>query len=364
MLPNLLFGLAAGTLADRGHRGRLLAIVRLLALPPALGLAWLAAAQSESVSVGLLVLLAFGTGCATVFDTPARQALVMDTVPREAAPNAMALNATVSRIATALGALVAGVLIPVAGVASAFVFAAITFVMASGIGLLIRPVASLSATTSAHGTQTTFTRALREALHLVADIAEVRTLVIAAVACEIFGFSFQTAVPAFARDVLSAGAEGLGTLNAATSLGGALGLVALALVPGRFARQPILGIVFVAFGMSMLIVAPMRSMEVAAAALLITGACAASFDVLQQTLLQFAVPEAHRGRAVGLWVLSIGSAPVGNLEMGAVVATFGAPAGLAINGGLVLFAAVVLLIRAPKYRILYDRSNLRGNLEP
>jgi predicted MFS family arabinose efflux permease len=208
---------------------------------------------------------------------------------------------------------------------------------------------------------------MRDALRLLGDVAEVRILVAAAIACEIFGFSYATAVPTFARDVLGAGAEGLGTLNAATSLGGALGLILLTLVPGRLPRQPILGLVFVAFGGSMLVVAPSRSLEVAALALLVTGACAASFDVLQQTLMQLAVPEAHRGRAVGLWVLSIGSAPIGNLEMGAVVAAFGAPAALAVNGGLVLLAAVTLLIRAPRYRgqlpILYDRSTPRRESE-
>jgi MFS family permease len=365
MLPNLLFGLAAGTLADRGNRARLLASVRLLALPPALGLAWVSAAQAEHVNVWLLVVLTFGTGCATVFDMPARQALVLDTVPREAAPNAMTLNATASRLSTALGAFVAGALIPVAGIAAAFVLAALTFALAAGVGLLVRSIGSDR--TPTHASRPTFARAMRDALRLLGDVAEVRILVAAAIACEIFGFSYATAVPTFARDVLGAGAEGLGTLNAATSLGGALGLILLTLVPGRLPRQPILGLVFVAFGGSMLVVAPSRSLEVAALALLVTGACAASFDVLQQTLMQLAVPEAHRGRAVGLWVLSIGSAPIGNLEMGAVVAAFGAPAALAVNGGLVLLAAVTLLIRAPRYRgqlpILYDRSTPRRESE-
>jgi hypothetical protein len=57
--------------------------------------------------------------------------------------------------------------------------------------------------------------------------------------------------------------------------------------------------------------------------------------------MQLAVPEAQRGRAVGLWLLGIGSAPVGNLEMGALVAALGAPAALAINGALVLVAALL-----------------------
>jgi MFS family permease len=100
----------------------------------------------------------------------------------------------------------------------------------------------------------------------------------------------------------------------------------------------------------MLALAPSGSIGVASALLLVTGACAASFDVLQQTLLQLAVPEEQRGRAVGLWVLSIGSAPLGSLQMGALVAVLGAPAALAINGGLVLAAASLLLVAAPAYR--------------
>jgi hypothetical protein len=36
--------------------------------------------------------------------------------------------------------------------------------------------------------------------------------------------------------------------------------------------------------------------------------------------------------------------------MGALVAWLGAPAALAINGGLVLLAAATLLMRAPSYR--------------
>jgi MFS family permease len=347
MLPNLLFGLAAGTVADRGNRHRLLVSVRLLALPPALGLAWLA--RSEAVEVWQLMLLSFAAGCTWVFDLPARQALVMDTVPRDVAPNAMALNATAGRLCTALGAFAAGALIPIAGVTACFVATAIVFVVAAVVGLLVRP-APRTSSASAHGERPSFGQALREAARLVLDVPQVRPLLVATVACEIFGFSYQTAVPAFARDVLGAGAEGLGSLNAAASLGGAAAMVLLALLPGRVPRQPLLGIVFILYGASMVVLAPASSVSIAAAALLITGACAASFDVLQQTLVQLAVPEEQRGRAVGLWVLGIGSAPIGNLAMGASVAAFGAPVALVISGGLLLLAAALLLVSAPAYR--------------
>jgi MFS family permease len=346
MLPNLLFGLASGTLADQADRQRLLIGVRILAVLPALGLAWLATA--DLVLVWLLVLLSFATGCVSVFDTPTRQALVMDTTPREVAPNAMALNATSTRVCTALGALAAGALIPIAGVAACFVATTAVFVVAAALGLLVRPTRAQHA--ASKRTRASFSQALVEAATLALRLAEVRTLVLAAVACEVFGFSFMTAVPVFARDVLGAGAEGLGTLNAAASFGGAVAVVLLSVVPARVPRQPVLGIVFVIYGASMLVLAPSTTLAGAAVVLLVTGACAASFDLLQQTLLQLAVPEDLRGRAVGLWVLGIGSAPIGNLEMGALVSSIGAPAALAINGALVLLSAALLVLAAPAYR--------------
>jgi MFS family permease len=85
--------------------------------------------------------------------------------------------------------------------------------------------------------------------------------------------------------------------------------------------------------------------------MVVIGICAGSFDVLQQTLLQLAVPAEQRGRAVGVWVLGLGSAPVGHLEMGFLAASLGAPGALLINGALTLVSAAILLVRAPAYRL-------------
>ena len=68
-------------------------------------------------------------------DEAARQALVMNTVPRDVAPNAMALNAMAGRLCTALGALAAGVLIPAASVASCYLVVALAYLMAAGLVL-------------------------------------------------------------------------------------------------------------------------------------------------------------------------------------------------------------------------------------
>src|SRR5215210_6723842 len=98
MLPSLLFGLAAGTIADRSDRRRQLVVVATAALPLMLLLSWLVA--SGFVRAWQVIAISFAVGCLQVFDVPARQALILDTVPRQAAPSAVALSAVGSRLMT------------------------------------------------------------------------------------------------------------------------------------------------------------------------------------------------------------------------------------------------------------------------
>jgi MFS family permease len=339
-----MFGLAAGTIADRSDRRRQLLFVAAAALPLMLLLGWLVGAGF--VRAWQVVAISFAVGCLQVFDVPARQALILDTVPREAAPNAVALHAVGTRLMTAAGALAAGLLIPLGGVPACYPVVAGLY----ALGALL--VALLRVPRGAHldAARPSFGRALRDAARLVVDVPAVRTLSIAGIVCEVFAFSHQTALPVMARDVLAAGPEGLGTLNGAAQVGGTLSVALLSVLPGRVRREPVMGAVFLLYGAAILTLAGSGDLAVAAAVMLVTGACAGAFDALQQTLIQLAVPEGQRGRAVGVWVLGLGSAPLGHVEMGAMVAAIGAPGALAINGLLVLASAAALLARAPAYR--------------
>lgn len=68
-------------------------------------------------------------GCVQVFDTPARQALVLDTVSKEAALRGLALIALAARGSSALGALAAGVLIPRIGIARCYLVVVTVYVL-------------------------------------------------------------------------------------------------------------------------------------------------------------------------------------------------------------------------------------------
>jgi len=344
MLPSLLFGLAAGTIADRANRARQLLAVALAALVLMASFGWIVGLGG--MRVWQVVVFAFAAGCVQVFDTPARQALVLDTIPREAAPNALALTALAARFASAVGAIGAGAIIPQAGVAPSYIVIAGAFALAAVLVATLRVPQEHRVLVA----MPPFSQSFRDAARLMIDLPAVRTLMIAGVVCEIFSFSYMSALPLFAQDVLRVGAEGLGTLNAAAAIGGAIAVALLALLPGSIKRQPVLGAIFLVYGLSLLSLATTRDLLGAAAVMLVTGCCAGAFDVLQQTLIQLAVPDQQRGRAVGLWVLSIGSAPVGHLEMGALIASLGVPAALLINGAVTIAAAATLLWRAPAYR--------------
>jgi MFS family permease len=344
MVPSLLLGLTAGTVADRTDRARLLTVVGLLGLVVMAFVTWLIA--SQTLHVVHVVGISFLAGCVHVFDTPSRQALTLDVVPRTVASNAVAWNMLAARFMAGAGGFAGGLLIGFANMAPAYLAIAIAYGVAA---LLVRQVRAPSVT-SLSTARPAFGTALRSAARLVLDNPSVRTLTLASIACEIFAFSFGSAVPVIARDVLQGGPVALGILNGATGVGGTVALLVLAIVQRRGRLEPILGVVFLTYGASLLALAATRDLLLAGGVLLVTGACAATFDALQQTLLQLAVPEDQRGRAVGVWLLGLGSGPIGHLEMGTLTSSVGAPSALLINGSIVLVAALTLQVRAPSFR--------------
>ena len=86
--------------------------------------------------------------------------------------------------------------------------------------------------------------------------------------------------------------------------------------------------------------------------LLFLNACAMSVDTLYKTLMQQNVPNEHRGTAMGSWVLSIGTGPVGHLGVGAIAGTYGAPFAMLLNGVFLSACSIGTGFFLPKIRKL------------
>tara|TARA_B100000949_G_scaffold131346_1_gene115694 strand:- start:7 stop:540 length:534 start_codon:yes stop_codon:yes gene_type:complete len=169
---------------------------------------------------------------------------------------------------------------------------------------------------------------------------------------EIFGFSHMSLVPVFAKDVLGVGAGALGVLTAVRQLGGFLGLAGLASLGDYRGKGKLMFALTICFGLGLVLFFAVERVVFFALVLLFVNACAMSVDTLYKTLMQENVPNRDRGRAMGAWVLSIGTAPIGHLGIGATAGAFGAPMALLFNGVALVSAGVVSSLSLVKVRRL------------
>jgi MFS family permease len=165
------------------------------------------------------------------------------------------------------------------------------------------------------------------------------TLIVLTAAVEVLGFSHLSALPILARDELGGDGGTLGLLSAVSAAGGIVGIVLFSAVGDRLPRGPAFLGVLCLFGVSIMLLGASNTLVFAIAALIAVSALAALSDVLSQSLVQLSVPNEMRGRAVGSWMLAIGMAPGGHLQIGALASGLGVSAALFINGaGLLILA--------------------------
>ena len=86
------------------------------------------------------------------------------------------------------------------------------------------------------------------------------------------------------------------------------------------------------FGLSIVLLALAPTFPLAVLVIAVVAAMAALTDILSMVLLQLALPNELRGRAMGSWVLALGAFPLGSLQIGALASAFGVPISLMVHG--------------------------------
>jgi Transmembrane secretion effector len=337
-LPLLVAGVPAGVLADRVSRHRL---VVLTGLGQALVSALLGTlALAGRLALPPLILFTLVSGTMRAIEQASRQSYAHDLVGGRGLLDGLALLGVAMRGGWLAGALVTGALLAHGGAGVAY--------LAVGAGYLGGVLALLPAGPAPqHGAATTGSawESLVTFLGAVRRDTVLPALMVLTAGAEVLGFSHQTVLPSLARDILRVGAEGLGAMTAARSLGGMLGILAVpALGPVRGSGTVLLAVQIV-FGATLVGLALAPSVVGLTGVLVIltlVNAAGALSDVLSQSLMQLAVPPDLRGRAGGAWVVAIGLAPFGQLQIGGLASLFGVAAALASSGlGLVAVAAVI-----------------------
>jgi predicted MFS family arabinose efflux permease len=346
-LPTLLLAVVAGVLADRLDRRRILAVGYWAG-------AILAVALAALTSLGIVdywqvVAIALLGGVVTTVQMPAGQAIVSSIADRALLGSAIALNSAQYNLARIVGPSIAGIAIAAGGLALSFWGNAVTLVVA-GIIIVRLPIPALRPTDR---TAAALWGDLRDGVRYASADRVVASLVVLAAVPALFVLSYLTFLPVMARDVLSAGAPGLGLLTAAIGVGALLGALLMASRrPSGGSGRLVLGGLG-SIGLSLFVFAESRFLPLSMLALAALGASQVAYYSSTNTLIQVRVPPRLRGRIHSLYVLtSIGLLPIGNLAMGAIAEAVGVPEVLAGGALVTLAAAGAAAIGRPTLRRL------------
>ena len=370
--PFFFLGLVAGTIADMVDRRSLIRVLNLAmtAVMCCVG----ALIYYDTLQVWHIFAFAVLGGCISALHQTSRQSFAFDVVGRQNLVSGLAYVSLGMRLGGLVGSLAAGYLIAGYGanlvqslidalpnwaswdwlnsvlewLASALSQGAASayFLLAAGYLVSVAMLSFIHSRGQAAPTQR------RSALQNLREFAgELRfnnallMLMVIVAATEVLGFSSATAFPSLARDVLNVGADGLGEMNAFRSVGAVLSILLLS-VCGEVGRKgALLLATIVAFGAALVLLGQSGMYAVALVAIMVIGGAMALSDVFSQSLMQNIVPNEQRGRAMGAWVVGIGTAPLGSLQVGAAVAAFGVGIALTANGiALVAIAAAIALL--------------------
>ena len=344
-LPNLVIGMAAGSITDRFDRRLIMRLSCAALVLISLAVAWLQFAGL--LTVGPLLLATFLMGSAQAFYMTARQVYVYDIVGANQAINGIALVSLAQWVGGIIGSLLTGGLIAWKGPGAAFLVMGLTY----SLGILVM-FQLKHAGSSAPESREPILENLLNYFRALKNNRTMLTLMISTSGAEILGFSHQVMLPILASEVLGVGSVGLGLLTAFRFFGSALGVFAVAGLERLRRRGLLLLGVIVMFGLGQILLGQSPIFWVAVVFVVLINLMASATDILHHTLLQLSVSNAERGRAMGSWIVGIGTAPVGQLEVGYLAEATSARVALLVNGVALVTLALVMGVLMPRLRRL------------
>ena len=341
-----ILALLAGAVADRVPRNRLLATVEFLMT--IFGVAMLLLILSGRLETWHIFAIAVTAGMVRVFQMPAAQSLVADTLPDDRMASGAAFNTLGRNIAMLIGPLVGGILFKSFGAQGAYIAIAALYFVSGFFALKIRTIGNVGSPA-----REPLFRTVVQGLKYVKGQQVLWGTLVLALIIESSGWTFHTTLmPIFARDVLGADSAGLGWLLFAFGAGAVAASLGWAMIRNlRHVGKLMIGAV-VFWHISILVFSTSQSFYLSMAILTMTGAGFASTQVfLLLALLRNAQAE-YRGRVMSLRSLAIYAFAVGSMTSGAMAGIWSAPQAAHVVGIMGIVLVLILAVLAPKLRRL------------
>jgi MFS family permease len=332
----LLLGPVTGLAADRLPRLPTLVAIDVVLAALAVWLALMGLAGVENIAAYLAVAALIGI--ANAFEMPMRQTLFKEIVEdRALVTSAIGVSAMIFNVGRMVGPAVAGVLLAYISEAWCFVINAVSYLAIIGALLVMRlPPAAMpvrAAGAAAEG--------LWANLGALMTFPAVRYLLPTVAACGLFATPYVPLMPSIVAHFFDGRSSTVGILMSAAGLGALASATYLSLQPGYGRQIRLVSAAPLAVGCVLIAFAWSRALPLSL--LLLAGLGASVLVTVNATnaLLQQSVPDAWRGRAVGLYSMAFaGTAPIGNILTGSLAEHMGLAPTLTLNGALIVAAGL------------------------
>ncbi len=345
-IPNLIWGLPAGALADRYSARKLLLAFQGANMGVAILLAILW--QADVLTVPLLGAIALIGGSLGTLSFPAFQSMLASTVPRDRLESAVAINSLILQLARFLGPVLAGFLLAQGGPTWVFAVNAVSF-----LGVLIA-VAMLPGPKVIAVAGEKLGGAMKEGLHYVFSQRSLGSLMVLTAVGGVFAtppVAFM--LPGIVRFQLHAGAGTLGALTGMLGLGSLIGSVALLRLARRANKgEPVLIGYFVSAA-AIIGVGLSSSVPLSLAFAVAGGFGGVVFIGLSTVVVQGMATDEMRARAMAIWAAAfVGLLPFGALLTAGLAAWLGAGGAVAVDGAITLLGGALVFARRPEIQWL------------
>lgn len=352
MLPQVLFSLVGGVLADR------------LPKKPVMG--W-APVINAIVTIAMAFNIMFGhvtfwdfivvgalNGTVLALSIPARTAIIPEIVGEKLIFNAMAFNTASWNLSRILGPALAGFLIAIfadGDTSSSFGVGLVYFLLS---GLYI--ISAVTVLFLHHegkpvpGNRQSPLAETREGLIYVLNSPIVGGLILLSILPFLFGLTINALLPAFSTDVLNGGPDDLGLLMTGMGAGAIIGSLALAKMGSVrnkgywiIGTGVVWGLLVSTFGLT-------TEFHTATIVIALIGFISAVNMSMNRSLIQLQVEQHMRGRIMSIDMMTHGLMPLGVLPIGYIAETVSISAGLVTSGIILCTSTLLLGVLMPKVR--------------
>ena len=336
-LPVMIFSIPGGVVADRMDRRQLLIITQSLAMLLSLVLGVLT--STGQILVWHIYAVTFLSGAISIFDAPARTALIPLLVSGEQLASAYALNITWRQIATLAGPFLGGIVIGGFGISTSYYVDALSFLSVIICLAFMRARPSLPAEKKESPIES-----VRDGFNFIRDNSVILGL-LSMDTCVNFFAAYRSMMPAFARDILGTGPTGLGALLGVPALGALVGSGVVMAVGNPKRKGKLIIWVTLFYTVGVICFALSRSLALSLAIVFALGLVDAVGETLRETLVQVMTPDRMRGRVKSFdQVFMSAGSYMGSAQMGTAATLLGVSGGL-IFGGCLGSAAVLLVAK-------------------